>query len=95
MTFSKIFGVLVVLSLPATGAAMARDISSGTAGVKGKTASLVKENKVTRKSGQGPVSVRQAKPQATIARSAVPHAAGPGGFPTPYREYDSIARFAY
>jgi hypothetical protein len=66
MTFSKIFEVLVVLSLSATGAAMARDISSGTAGVKGKTASLVKENKVTHKSGQGPVSVRQAKPQATI-----------------------------
>ena len=30
MTFGKIFAVLVVLSLAATGAAMARDISNGT-----------------------------------------------------------------
>ena len=58
MTFGKGFGVLAVLSLAATGAAMARDISNGTAGVKGNTASLVKGDKVTAKSGQVPVSVR-------------------------------------
>jgi hypothetical protein len=63
MTFGKIFGVLVVLSLAATGAAMARDIASGTARVKGKTANLVEKAKVTSKSGQGPVSVRPAKPR--------------------------------
>jgi hypothetical protein len=56
MTFGKVFGVLVVLSLAATGAAMARDISNGTAGVKGNTASLVKGDKVIAKSGQVPVS---------------------------------------
>jgi hypothetical protein len=66
MTFGKGFGVLAVLSLAATGAAMARDISNGTAGVKRNTASLVKGDKVTAKSGQVPVSVRQAKPQAPI-----------------------------
>ena len=67
MTFGKVFGVLVVLSLAATGAAMARDISNGTAGIKGNTASLVKGDKVTAaKSGQVPVSVRHAKPQAPI-----------------------------
>ena len=58
MTFGKGFGVLAVLSLAATGAAMARDISNGTAGVKGNTASLVKGDKGTAKSGQVPVSVR-------------------------------------
>jgi hypothetical protein len=54
----KVFGVLVVLSLAATGAAMARDISNGTVDVRGNTASLVKEDKGTAKSGQVPVSVR-------------------------------------
>jgi hypothetical protein len=57
MTFGKVFGVLVVLSLTATGAAMARDISNGTVDVKGNTASLVKGDKGTAKSGQVP-SVR-------------------------------------
>jgi hypothetical protein len=45
MAFGKIFGVLIVLSLAATGTTMARDISSGTAGEKGKTANLVKGDK--------------------------------------------------
>jgi hypothetical protein len=58
MTFGKVFGVLVVLSLAATGAAVARDISNGTVDVKGNTASLVKGDKGTAKSGQVPVSVR-------------------------------------
>jgi hypothetical protein len=66
MTFGKVFGVLVVLSLAATGAAMARDISNGTVDVKGNTASLVKGDKVTTESGQVPISVRHAKPQAPI-----------------------------
>ena len=66
MTFGKVFGVLVVLSLSATGAAMARDISNGTVDVKGNTASLVKGDKGTAKSGQVPVSIRHAKPQAPI-----------------------------
>jgi hypothetical protein len=57
MTFGKGFGVLAVLSLAATGAAMARDISNGTVDVKGNTASLVKGDKGTAKSGQVP-SVR-------------------------------------
>jgi hypothetical protein len=58
MTFGKGFAVLAVLSLAATGAAVARDISNGTPGVKGDIASLVKGDKVTAKSGQVPVSVR-------------------------------------
>jgi hypothetical protein len=69
MAFGKIFGVLIVLSLAATGTTMARDISSGTAGEKGKTANLVKGdkgNKVGAKSELVPVSVRHAKPQAPI-----------------------------
>ncbi len=66
MTFGKVFGVLVVLGLAATGAAMARGISNGTAGVKENTASLVKGDKITAKSGQVPVSVRHAKLQTPI-----------------------------
>ena len=66
MTFGKGFGVLAVLTLAATGAAMARDISNGTAGIKGNTASLVRGDKVTAKSGQVAASVRHAKPQAPI-----------------------------
>ncbi len=66
MTFGKVFGVLVVLGLAATGAAMARDISNGTPGVMGDSASLVKGDKATAKREQVPVSVRHAKPQAPI-----------------------------
>jgi hypothetical protein len=80
MAFGRIFGVLIVLSLVATGAAMSRDISVRTPGEKGKTVSLVKGDKVTAKgdkatakgdkatakSGQGPVSTRHAKLQAPI-----------------------------
>jgi hypothetical protein len=57
MTFGKVFGVLVVLGLDATGAAKARDIFNGTASVKGNTASFVKGDKITAKSGQVLVSV--------------------------------------
>lgn len=66
MTFGKVFGVLVVLGLAATGAAMARDISNGAAGVKGDSASLVKGEKATAKREQVPVSIRHAKPRAPI-----------------------------
>jgi hypothetical protein len=55
MTFGKVFRVHIVLSLAATGVAMARDISNGTVDVKGNTASLVKGDKGT---GQVPVSVQ-------------------------------------
>ena len=68
MTFGKGFGVLAVLSLAATGAAMARDISNGTAGVKRNTASLVKGDKGT---GQVPVSV-QTRP-IVMGRSVSAH----------------------
>jgi hypothetical protein len=72
MTFGRVFEVLVFLSLTAAGAAFARDISSGTAGEKGNKATLVKGDKVVKgdklsaKSGQGPASVRHVKPQAPI-----------------------------
>jgi hypothetical protein len=62
MTFGRVFGVLVFLSL-AAGAAMARDISRVTPGEKGNTETLVKGDKVAAKSGQGLASVRHAKPQ--------------------------------
>jgi hypothetical protein len=76
MTFGRVFGVLVFLSLTAAGSAFARDISSGTAGEKGNKATLVKGDKVAKgdklsaKSGQGPAqgpaSVRHVKPQVPI-----------------------------
>ena len=68
MAFGKVFSVLVVLSVAATGAALARDISSGKEGGKGntvKTSSVDKADKDA-KGGQGPASVRHAKPQAPI-----------------------------
>jgi hypothetical protein len=75
MTFGKIFGVLVVLSLAASDATMARDVSKAAAGVKGSTASLVKGDKATAKSGPGPASSRVARPPAPIVmgRSASVH----------------------
>ena len=66
MTFGRFIRVLVFLSLTAAGAALARDISSGTAGEKGNKATLVKGDKVSAKSGQGPASVRHVTPQAPI-----------------------------
>ena len=66
MTFGRVFGVLVFLSLAAAGAAMARDISGAATGEKGGTATHVKGDKVTAKSGPGPSGVRHAKPQAPI-----------------------------
>ena len=66
MTFGKAVGILVVLSLTATGAAMARDISSGTARVRGKPAHLVKGEKVGAKTAVVPISVRHVNHQAPI-----------------------------
>jgi hypothetical protein len=80
MTFCNVFKILVVLSLTATGTAMARDHSGVTAGAKGKTAHIVKADKVVKadkagakngqvpvKNGLVPVSVRHAVvPQAPI-----------------------------
>jgi hypothetical protein len=69
MAFGKILGVLVVLSLAATGATMARDISKAAAGVKGGAAGLIKGDKgdkVTAKSGSEPASARHARPQPPI-----------------------------
>ena len=69
MTFGKAAGILVVLSLTAVGAAMARDNSGGAAGVKGKPAHLVKGDLV--KGGKAAaktavVPVRHVQPQAPI-----------------------------
>ena len=74
MPFGKVFKVLVVLSLTATGAAMARDKSKVPVSEKGKTvnlvkgdkAGLVKGDKAGAKNGQVQVSVRHATPQAPI-----------------------------
>lgn len=77
MALGKIFGVLVVLSLAATGAAVAGDMSNGTACAKGNSASIkgnkaakadkeIKGNKATAKCGLEAVSVRHVKPQAPI-----------------------------
>jgi hypothetical protein len=71
MTFGKAAGILVVLSLTAVGAAMARDSSGGTAGVKGKPAHLVKGDlvkggKAAAKTAVVPVTVRHVQPQAPI-----------------------------
>jgi hypothetical protein len=74
MPFGKVFKVLVVLSLTATGAAMARDKSKVPVSEKGKTvnlvkgdkAGLVKGDKAGAKNGQVQVGVRHATPQAPI-----------------------------
>jgi hypothetical protein len=66
MPFGKVFKVLVVLSLTATGAAMARDKSKVPVSEKGKTVNLVKGDKAGAKNGQVQVSVRHATPQAPI-----------------------------
>jgi len=74
MPFGKVFKVLVILSLTATGAAMARDKSKVPVSEKGKTvnlvkgdkAGLVKGDKAGAKNGQVQVSVRHATPQAPI-----------------------------
>ena len=82
MPFGKVFKVLVVLCLTATGAAMARDKSKVPVSEKGKTvnlvkgdkaglvkgdkAGLVKGDKAGAKNGQVQVSVRHATPQAPI-----------------------------
>jgi len=74
MPFGKVFKVLVVLSLTATGAAMARDKSKVPVSEKGKTvnlvkgdkAGLVKGDKAGAKNGQVQVNVRHATPQAPI-----------------------------
>jgi len=74
MPFGKVFKVLVILSLTATGAAMARDKSKVPVSEKGKTvnlvkgdkAGLVKGDKAGAKNGQMQVSVRHATPQAPI-----------------------------
>jgi len=74
MPFGKVFKVLVVLSLTATGAAMARDKSKVPVSEKGKTvnlvkgdkAGLVKGDKAGAKNSQVQVSVRHATPQAPI-----------------------------
>ncbi len=86
MAFGKVFGVLVALSLAATGVSMARNISAGTAAEKGKAAShgknemghsksSAKPDKVAAKNAQGPANTRHAKPQAPIVmgRSAIVH----------------------
>ena len=66
MPFGKVFKVLVVLSLTATGAAMARDKSKVPVSEKSKTVNLVKGDKAGAKNGQVQVSVRHATPQAPI-----------------------------
>jgi hypothetical protein len=66
MPFGKVFKVLVVLSLTATGAAMARDKSKVPVSEKGKTVNLVKGDKAGAKNGQVQVNVRHATPQAPI-----------------------------
>jgi len=66
MPFGKVFKVLVVLSLTATGAAMARDKSKVPVSEKGKTVNLVKGDKAGAKNSQVQVSVRHATPQAPI-----------------------------
>ena len=66
MPFGKVFKVLVILSLTATGAAMARDKSKVPVSEKGKTVNLVKGDKAGAKNGQVQVSVRHATPQAPI-----------------------------
>jgi len=78
MTFGKVLRVLTVLSVAGTGAAMARDHSNGSAGVKGIVATSVKGDKASKgdksikgdklnaKSGQGPVTARHVKPPAPI-----------------------------
>ncbi len=65
MAFGKVLSVLVVLSVAATGAALARDISSGTEGGKGNTVKAMSGDKAA-KGGQAPASVRHTKPQAPI-----------------------------
>jgi hypothetical protein len=78
MKFGKVCGVLFVLSLVATGAAMGRDISHGTASAKAMAlssaksaspakAASAKANKSTAKSVPAPVAVRHiVKPAAPI-----------------------------
>ena len=66
MTFGKVFGVLVVLSFAANGSAMARHMSAGTAGVKGKPAIAAKADKGTDKSVQASANIKHVKPQAPI-----------------------------
>lgn len=78
MKFGKVCGVLFILSLVATGAAMGRDISHGTASAKATTsnsaksaspakAAAAKSSKSTAKSITAPVAVRHVvKPAAPI-----------------------------
>jgi hypothetical protein len=74
MKFGKVCGILFVLSLAASGAAMGRGISHGhgTAGAKATAASpakvaAAKANKSTAKSNTVPVAVRHVvKPPAPI-----------------------------
>jgi hypothetical protein len=66
MTFGKALGILVVLSLAATGSAIGRDISSNATVVKGNPATSVKGDKGAAKNGQAPLIARHAKPQAPI-----------------------------
>jgi len=73
MTFGKVCGVLVFLSLAATGAAVGRDISHGTAGIKatpaskaGMAAISAKANKSAAKTAATPVAARHVKPPAPI-----------------------------
>ena len=72
MMFGKVFRVFVVLSVAATRTVMARDLSHGHSGVKGKPAVAAKtktSDKKTPVEKKGPAvaaSVQHAKPQAPI-----------------------------
>jgi hypothetical protein len=76
MALGKVFGVFVSLSLAATGASIARNVSHGIPDEKANLASLVTGSEMTAKSGQRPASAaRHATPQAPIVmgRSASIH----------------------
>lgn len=65
MAVGKVLSVLVVLSVAATGAAWARDISSGMESGKSNTVKAMSADKAA-KGGQAPASVRHTNPPAPI-----------------------------